>query len=217
MTRGDLAESSIFEDEELAGPKPQGTNRILRNPNTMAAALDPQPGNRKRWERKMVIKEIHRRGRLSPTEVIKRQERELMSKSHNIKTSVKKLGPLAQQIAGKTVEEAIIQMRFSKKKAAQSIREHLEHARNEAIVRRGMGLGQNEGEKFHPVKIQAKDGKKVIVRDPTTIYVDQAWVGKSDFGMTPDHRARGAIYMMKNPTTRKCRHSGIVSSIPNLQ
>lgn len=148
----------------------------------------------------MVIKEIHKRGRLTRTQQLKREERVLLSKSHALKTSVKKLMPLARQIAGKTVEEAIIQMRFSKKLVAKDVKEHLEHAKNEAIVRRGMGLGLKD-QSFTPLQIQTKDGKRVKVQDPTTLYVDQAWCGRDFFGSTPDHRARGNIFMMKNRTT----------------
>jgi ribosomal protein L22 len=210
LVRGDLAKSSIFEDEQLAGAKPKsasdspgGQQTLARNPETMAAALDPDPDSRRRWERKMVIREIHKRGRLTRAQLLKQQERELLSKSHDFKTSVKKLVPLARQITGKTVEDALIQMRFSKKKAAIDVKEHLEHAKNEAIVRRGMGLGKVEGKPFTPVQIQTKDGKRVKVEDPTTLYVDQAWVGRGLYGRTPDHRARGQIYLMKNPTTSK--------------
>ncbi|KUJ15808.1 putative 54S ribosomal protein L22, mitochondrial [Mollisia scopiformis] len=208
-TRGDLAESSIFEDEEIAGPKPTAITKdekgveqkqLVRNPDAMAAALDPDPRGRQRWERKMVIREIHKRGRLTRVQQLKKEERVVLSKSHDFKTSVKKLMPLARQIAGKTVEEAIIQMRFSKKKVAKDVREHLEHAKNEAIVRRGMGLGIKDQD-FTPVQIQTKDGKRVKVRDPTTLYVDQAWCGKGLFQQTPDHRARGNIFLMKNRTT----------------
>lgn len=110
--------------------------------------------------------------------------------------------PLAKQIAGKTVEEAIIQMRFSKKKAAKDVRAHLEAAKNEAMVRRGMGLGKGE-EAFSRVNIQTKKGKRVAVEDPTTLYVDQAWCGKGLYSTTPDYRARGQIFMMKNRTTSK--------------
>ncbi|KAL2071701.1 hypothetical protein VTL71DRAFT_12936 [Oculimacula yallundae] len=128
-TRGGLSSSSIFEDEELAGPKPDGAKPKKkelepRNPYRMAAALDPDPQGRLRWERKMVIRDIHKRGRLTKTQRLKREERVLLSKSHDFKTSVKKLVPLAKQIAGKTVEEAIVQMRFSKKKAAQDVKAH---------------------------------------------------------------------------------------------
>ncbi len=125
----------------------------------------------------------------------------MLSKSHDFKTSVKKLVPLAKQISGKTVEEAIVQMRFSKKKVAKDVREHLEHARNEAIVKRGMGLGGKKD--FTPVKIQTKDGKRVKVGDPTTLYVSQAWCGKGSFSVTPDYRARGRVHLMKNRTTSK--------------
>jgi len=208
LVRGDLAESSIFEDEEIAGPKPdvittdkQGIKQnLVRNPDAMAAALDPDPRGRQRWERKMVIKEIHKRGRLTRAQQLKREERVILSKSHDFKTSVKKLMPLARQIAGKTVEQAIIQMRFSKKLVAKDVKEHLEHARNEAIVKRGMGLGLKD-QSFTPLQIQIKDGKRVKVQDPTTLYVDQAWCGKGLYGRTPDHRARGNIFLMKNRTT----------------
>jgi ribosomal protein L22 len=150
----------------------------------------------------MVIKEVQKRGRLTKAQLLKTQERQLLAKSHDFKTSVKKLNPLARQIAGKTVEDAIVQMRFSKKKAAKDVLEHLEHAKNEATVKRGMGLGAVNAKKLdHPLKLQTKDGKRIKVEDPTTIYVDQAWVGRGLYGTTPDHRARGQINMTKNPTT----------------
>ena len=221
LIRGDLAPSSIFEDETSAGPKPKGVggegSKQSRNPDSMSAALDPDPRGRKRWERKMVIREIHKRGRLTRTQLLKRGERVLLSKSHDFQTSVKKLVPLAKQIAGKTVDEAIVQMRFSKKKVAKDVKEHLEHAKNEAIVRRGMGLGLEKDKPFAPVKIQMKDGKRVKVNDPTTLYVDQAWCGKGLFGRTPDHRARGQIYIMKNRTTSKLRRSSMETFTEELQ
>jgi ribosomal protein L22 len=210
IVRGSLSSSSIFEDEELAGPKPQhipqttgGQGLGLRNPDTMAAALDPDPRGRRLWERKMVIQAIKKRGRLSRTQLIKRQERELLSKSQNIKTSVKKLVPLAKQIAGKTVDEAIIQMRFSKKKAAKFVKEHLEHAKNEAIVRRGMGLGPVDGKKINPIRIQTKDGKRINISDPTTLYVDQAWSGKGFLTKSLEYRARGQTNLLLHRTTSR--------------
>jgi len=207
--KGDLASSSIFEDEVLAGPKPEELSAKEkavkdappRNPEYMAAALDPDPANRRRWERKMLIREITKRGRLSKTQLLKKQERQIISKSHDFKTSVKKLVPLAKQITGKTIDEAIIQMRFSVKKAANDVRAHLEHAKNEAIVKRGMGLGHDLSQ---PLRIQTKKGKRVKVKNLTTMYIEQAWCGKGLYGRTPDHRARGQINMMKNRTTGKC-------------
>lgn len=151
----------------------------------------------------MVIKQIHKRGRLSKAQLLKKQERVILSKSHDFKTSVKKLVPLAKQITGKTVDEAILQMRFSVKKVAADVKMHLEHAKNEAIVRRGMGLGLGKDETFQPLQIMTKDKKRVKVQDPTTLYVDQAWCGKGLYGRTPDHRARGQIHIMKNRHTSK--------------
>ncbi|PQE04700.1 mitochondrial large ribosomal subunit protein [Rutstroemia sp. NJR-2017a BBW] len=202
--RGDLASSSIFEDEETAGEKgkpDQPKRAIPRNPYTMAAALDPQPRNRIQWQRRKVIQEVKKRGRLSKTQALKRQERMLLAKSHDFKTSYKKLVPIAKQIAGKTVDDAIIQMRFSRKKVAKDVKEHLEHARNEAIAKRGMGLGVEEGKSFAPKTIVTKDGKRVKVQDPTTLYVDEAWVGKGLYRKSYDFRARGKIGILLHRTT----------------
>ncbi|KAI9751348.1 MAG: 54S ribosomal protein L22, mitochondrial [Lichina confinis] len=203
VVRGDLSESSIFAEEEKA-PEPGKAadgGRSRRDPASMAAVLDPQPEARRRWERKMLIREVRRRGRLSRTQKLKRTERECLSKSHFIKTSVKKLGPLARQISGKSVEDAIVQMQFSKKKAAKSVREHLEHARNEAIVRRGMGLGEVDGKKEEPVQIETKDGRRRTVTDQTGMYIDQAWVGRGPYGREPEFRARGRVNILRPPVT----------------
>lgn len=212
IVRGDLDESSIFENEALAGPKPKRVKAgdkappPVRNPLNMVAALDPDPANRRRWERKMLIREITKRGRLSKTQLLKKQERQIISRSHNFKTSVKKLVPLAKQITGKTVEQALIQMRFSVKKAAQDVREHLEHAKNEAVVKRGMGLGPAL---TTPLRIQTKKGLRVKVENLSTMYIQQAWCGKGLYGKSPDYRARGQMYMMKNRTTSKLNSDGV--------
>lgn len=203
MTPGDLAGGSIIESEDGRSDTVRSTDPVARrrDPTAMAAVVDPQPGVRKRWERKMVMRDIRRRGRLSRTLTIKATERESLSKSHMFKTSLKKLGPLARQIAGKTVEDAIVQMRFSKKKVARDVKEHLEHARNEAIVRRGMGLGGVNGTKGDPVEIESKEGKKRLVNDRTGIYIDQAWVGRGSFEREPEYRARGRMNILRHPHT----------------
>jgi len=138
---------------------------------------------------------------------------------------------LARQISGKTLEDAITQMRFSKKRVAQEVLKQLEYARDEAVVMRGMGLGAvqakddvpilndtsavatgipmtsvlaptfSEEQKSGPVQIQLKDGKRHVVSDASKIYIDQAWVGRGPFGKLPDYRARGRIYIMRTPWT----------------
>ena len=223
-TRGDLASGSILDDED----KPPGITETTsgtttpgvakRDPRVMAGELDPHPLSRMRWERKMVIRSIKKRGRLSKTERIMQTERQSLSKSPFIGTSIKKLFPLANQIAGKPIEEAIVQMRFSKKKAAQDVKKHLEYARDEAIVKRGMGLGQvgstdeeaqdGEGTKKQNLQdktriVEDKNGTKRVVNDPTQIYVDQAWVGRGSFSVSPSYRARGRVDLLKHPTTSK--------------
>ena len=171
---------------------------------------------------------------MNKTVKILRTERFSVSKSELFKTSVKKLGPLARQIAGKPIEEAIVQMRFSKKKAAAEVKKHLEYARDEAIVRRGMGLGmvklkkagegegEGEGEggdenrevqaMMKPIVFHDKKGKRRTVTDTTGIYVDQAWVGRGKYGQAPDYRARGRTYILRPPTTRKYFHTNFRSS-----
>ncbi|RAL10271.1 mitochondrial 54S ribosomal protein uL22m [Aspergillus homomorphus CBS 101889] len=203
--KGDAAREQGEEEEVARTFAVEERNRAM-----MDAVLDPKPGTRMRWERKMVIREVRRRGRLTQAEKIMRTERESLSKSHFFKTSVKKLGPLARQIAGKNIDEAMLQMRFSKKKAAKDVLEHLEHAKNVAIVRSGMGLGAVQGQggeesspkqKQKPVTITLKDGSKKTIADPSAIYIEQAWVNRGPYGSDYDHRARGVINRLRPPHT----------------
>ncbi|KAL2868554.1 mitochondrial 54S ribosomal protein uL22m [Aspergillus lucknowensis] len=220
---GSLSADSIFAEDESspkliasgrtpaarkrAEPSAEGEEEELtietRNRMNMQAVLDPRPQARIRWQRKMVIREIRRRGRLTKAEKIMRAERESLSKSHWFKTSIKKLGPLARQIAGKNIDEAILQMRFSKKKAAKDVLEHLQHAKNVAVVRSGMGLGAvgPDAEKPKPTKITLKSGERMTITDPSSIYIAQAWVNRGPYGVDYDHRARGQINRLRPPHT----------------
>lgn len=69
-----------------------------------------------------------------------------------IRTSLKKLLPLARQIAHKTVDHAILQMHFSIKKASAAIETALIKAKKTAIKDRGL--------------------------DKESLFVDEAWVGR---------------------------------------
>ena len=89
----------------------------------------------------MVITALRKRGRITKAVKLKREEREFAFKSHTLPTSIKKLTKVMNQIAGKTVEDALVQLRFSKKKVAKDVWKGLKMARDEAIVSRGMGLG----------------------------------------------------------------------------
>ncbi|KAL1627138.1 39S ribosomal protein L22, mitochondrial [Neofusicoccum ribis] len=185
--RGGLSSSSIFQDEK---PRPRdepekrddgddgASGPADRDANAMGAALNPDPRGAARWQRKMVIREAQRRGRVSRRVELLRTEREDLVKSPMIKTSVKKLVMLARQIQGKPVDEAILQMRFSKKKAAKEVLKHLEYARDHATVARGMGLGEANETKGEKTEIELKDGTRKVVEDRTGMYVDQAWVGR---------------------------------------
>ncbi|KAI9368975.1 ribosomal protein L22/L17 [Aspergillus egyptiacus] len=222
---GSLSADSIFSEDE-ASPKLIASGRTpatrkqaeapateeepeidiaveKRNRLNMQHVLDPRPKARLRWERKMVVREVRQRGRLTKTEKIMRTERESLSKSHWFKTSIKKLGPLARQIAGKNIDEAILQMQFSKKKAAKDVLEHLKHAKNVAVVRSGMGLGAAgpDAQPTQPITITLKSGERKTITDPSSIYIDQAWVNRGPYGREFDHRARGQINLMRPPYT----------------
>lgn len=194
---------SIFADLEKEQDRENPKRKHQRNREHMNYVLDPDPAGRMLWERNRVIEQIRRRGRLTKAQLLKRTERESLSRSAWIKTSVKKLGALARQIAGKPIEDAIAQMRFSPKMAAKEVKKHLEHARDTAIVERGMGLGGAEGAKGDPVEIQLKDGKRKRIADRTAIYIDQAWVGRGQYGFGYDYRARGRLNTLRLPWTSK--------------
>lgn len=212
VARGKSSENSIFDDEEYVvnsednqvekesettSPLPDVDQDVLSN------VMDPDPVARLRWERKKIIQQIRKRGQLTKAEIIKQTERESMVGSHAFKTSPKKLVMLARQIAGKPIDEAILQMRYSKKRAAQDILKHLEYAKNMAIVNRGLGLGKADGRQGEPIEIELKDGKKRLVTDRTTIYVDQAWVNKGEYTASPEYRGRGRVFRLTHRRARK--------------
>ncbi|KAG8625532.1 hypothetical protein KVT40_007283 [Elsinoe batatas] len=218
--KGDLSAGSLFNTDADAPAAPENTGERpiaegnetyiagqRRNIAEMQMVLDPNPRARELWQRRKVIQLARKKERLNHDQFIKQTEREVTVKSENFKTSTKKLGMLARQIQGKSVDEAIVQMRFSKKKVAQEVKKHLEYARDMATVSRGMGLqGRIEGEvetpkQAGPVDIERKDGKRYTVDDTSKIYVDQAWVGRGPYGQEPDYRARGRINIMRPPWT----------------
>lgn len=171
----------------------------------MARALDPDPRWRIRWQRKKVMQMVRSGGKVTKEQHIKMTEKEITQKSENLNTSTKKLMFLSRQIQGKTLDEALTQMRYSKKKTASEVSYVLKEARDRAIVSRGMGLGQVNGEVLDkPRQIQDKEGKWLEVSDPTRLYIDQAWVGKGPpRGMRIQYHARGRMSRMMKPSARK--------------
>ena len=111
----------------------------------------------------------------------------------------------------------MVQMRFSKKKAAQDVLRHLEYARDQAIVMRGMGLGkvqaktqqaeeengQEPEQEEERLLVEDKKGKKRVVTDRSAMYVDEAWVGRGTYGFGADYRARGNVNRLRLPYTSK--------------
>ncbi|KAK7184967.1 hypothetical protein DPSP01_002795 [Paraphaeosphaeria sporulosa] len=161
--------------EELEALKAQNAKRDLernieKEKQLHALQLDPLPSARRAYERQLVIKSLQKR-REGKTLRLKRTEREMVYKSQDLPTSLKKMTRLMHQIAGKTVEEALIQLRFSKKRVARDIVKGLQLARDEAIAARGMGLGaavDPETAKKEAALIRAGKMNKA---DRTTVYL----------------------------------------------
>jgi ribosomal protein L22 len=194
--------------------------------------LDPDPEARLSLERRLVVAGVKRHGRMTKAQTLARTERQSLYKSQNLPTSTKKLQKVVNQLAGKTVSEALVQLRFSPKRIARDVIKGLEIAQDEAIAGYGMGLGggKRARERWEaqrsrsvlprstrdivekttretgaagPKNIELKDGSKKRVNDPSEIYIDQIWVGKGEMWMSPEFRARGAVNMLRHRTTSK--------------
>lgn len=228
MSSGGLASNSVFAESlptdaadgaivPVAAPDEKFTRLAYRNMANVAVGLNPRPNARARWQRKMLIRHVRRGGRLTREEELARTERKHLSKSHFMKTSIKKLMVLARQIAGKSIDEAILQMRFSKKKVAYQVREHLIQARNEAIVTKGMGHGArvdaaktlpagpmvvdpglSEPEPHQTPTKTLKKGEEPVESD---IYIAESWVNRGPYGKVPEYRARGRMNILRPPHT----------------
>ena len=209
LSSADRTQGSTIFDEEIKKPK-TGKEAAADTSNLayskmrehMEMALDPDPRWRVRYQRKKIMQMVRANGKMSRKEQIKATEKELRSVSPQLPTSTKKLVHLSHQIVGKTVEDAITQMRFSKKRMAREVLYQLEEARAEAIAKRGMGLGAHSGEAMTSRKIKTKDGNTIEVQDPTRLYVDESWVTKGQKrGMRIQYHSRGRMSRMWKPTT----------------
>lgn len=172
--KGGLASSSLFAGEPTA-QDPVSTGVRSAPDFEYLALVDPQRATSWSWPKRFEARQYRRRGRLTRKMQILQTEKSHTARSHWIKTSVKKLVPLARQITGMNLNDAIVQMRFSAKKPSTDIMNLLGEARMEAIVRRGM-----------------KDG---------SMYVSEAWVGRGAYDKEMSHRARGRIDMLRKPYT----------------
>ncbi|PVH96773.1 ribosomal protein L22 [Periconia macrospinosa] len=236
---GDLSATSIFQPEhenpkwhdslsatqlEALKQQEEARNKAAKaklERQLRANLTDPVPERRLRLERKLLVREVEKHGRITKAIKLARTEREFTYISQDLPTSTKKLTRLMHLIAGKTVEEALVQLRFSKKRIAIDVRKGLMLARDRAIVERGMGLGgqaaaQNslgneepedainsephlaDGASWVAPKgegklIQLKDGSRKRVHNDTEIYIDQAWVGSGPSGYSLEYRARGRV------------------------
>ena len=208
---GKLAGDSIFGSEDVKDTQDRQPTApdSSHDPRALSAALNPRPWAQARWQRAKVIQSIQRGGRITKAERILKQERFHMHGSSFFKSSMKKLVPLARQIAGKSIDDALIQLRFSKKLAARRIVAELRIARDEAIVSKGMGLGHvkestdgvsTELVEEEEVPLKEVNGKVRMVK-PTTMYIDQAWINKGKANHSIEYRARGQQNMLTHPHT----------------
>ncbi|KAJ9156264.1 hypothetical protein NKR23_g1497 [Pleurostoma richardsiae] len=209
--------STATEPQQAATHAASSANEIgaSRLRSHLARGVDPDPRSRARWQRKVVMRHVATClspfGRETRQQRVARTERAYTAQSTLLGTSTKKLVHLARQVAGKTLDDAVVQMRFSKKRAARDVRSVLERAEARAVVERGMGLGRagqeaegaGAGARTDGETIQTKDGKWMTVEDPTRMYVAEAWVTKGPWrGMRIDYRARGRANIMKRPTAK---------------
>ncbi|CAI4214981.1 unnamed protein product [Parascedosporium putredinis] len=177
---------SIFEDEVSAVEQKRrqsgrAEQQVPIRPQHLAPTSDPDPQSRQRWERKMVIRMVRRNGAETRSEIIRRTEREMRYRSPYLATSVKKLVHLARQITDRPLEDALIQMQYSKKKMA----------------RRSATTSSSR-----PKKIKSKDGSWLIISDPSRIYIAQAWVGRGPWrGSRLVHLGRGRKGTHQKPST----------------
>lgn len=203
---GEEDEEAVFEDSR--GHVPSAGTKVKEH---MERADDPDPRWRVRFLRKKVMQMVRNQDKpLTRAERIRLTEKDLRSVSPTLPTSTKKLMFLSHQIVGKTVDDAITQMQFSKKKIAREVKWQLEEARDTAIAARGMGLGSGRGAAAKAAAggaekkkrmIQTKDGRWIEVQDPTTLYVDESWVTKGPFrGMRIQYHARSRMSRMWKPT-----------------
>jgi ribosomal protein L22 len=214
MNTGGLSNSSIF---SAPAPKPTSNSSpqasestidvfpsyVSRKSEVMALAMDPYPDLRENWERSQIVQMVRNEWKISKTDHLRRTERQCLIRSLALKSSRKKLGMIARQLTGKTVDEAILQLRFSKKRIAIEVLKSLEHAKNIAVAKWGMGLGKAEGRAGNPVTITLKDGKKREIRDRTEIYISQSFVNKVGIDKEPEFRARGKVNILKKPWMSK--------------
>ncbi|KAL5890388.1 39S ribosomal protein L22, mitochondrial [Pyricularia oryzae] len=222
LGRTKLGSESIFDeknDVEAAGTPAKASNSgdvDVRKPGTipglvktheaMCRSTTPDPRGNMRFTRKMVTRYVSRaldpEGRETKAERLARTERTLTYRGPVWRLPPKKHVKLARQIAGRTVDDAMIQMRFSKKKFSRDIGITLDAARDEAAVVAGMGLKAPADEKFKAEKIQLKNGQWVTITDPNKLYIEQAWVnnGRKVFAGFVYPARRGHIPKWSIPT-----------------
>lgn len=183
--------------------RPVATALADRAATTLRTVVDPFPRLRARLLRRRVLRVVRGGYALTRAEHLRRTERECRLISPRLKVSRKKLVHLARQILGRSVDEAILQMRFSKKRIAVEVMRTLEEARDTAVAKWGMGLGKVNGLVGPEVRIKLKDGSRKTVGDRTELYVAEAWVNMAGTDQWIKKRGRGRMDRIHAPYSSK--------------
>jgi ribosomal protein L22 len=230
VEHGKLASTSIFDPQrEIPGYKDDLTPKqkaaikaryeerekqvaMDKDKELSALRLDPDPLGRKTLERELVIKGIRRRGRLTKEQTLKRTERQMLYKSLQLATSTKKLTKLMNMIQGKTVEEALVQLRFNQKRIARDVYKGLLVAQDYAIAERGMGLDGLRKRGEHKT-IQAAEGKLQNIARQAKSDPDHVEAHKAALEKAKEAREAAKLALIYPDGTRKLPNVGKPTNI----
>ncbi|KAF2635725.1 ribosomal protein L22 [Massarina eburnea CBS 473.64] len=168
-----------------------------------ALKLDPAPAARRKFETKMAIRDVLKNGRVTKAIKLARTERESVYCSPFLPTSVKKLMRITHLIAGKTVEEALIQLRFSPKRIARDVRKGLMIARDEAIAQRGMGLGGGQAAQDALEAEEAREAELAELEAQDDLEDENSEPYFADGTRRRDRKGGGRLIEMKNGSKKR--------------
>lgn len=110
--------------------------------------------------------------------------------------SHRKLNKLGRQIAGKPVDYAILQMKFSEKRASTRIQSMLTLAKKHAAEYKGL----NPGKLIVCTSVSLLDGLRAT---PLNLFLAEAWVTKGEnFHKRIDIKGRGRVGVKHHPEAK---------------
>ncbi|ERF73274.1 hypothetical protein EPUS_03106 [Endocarpon pusillum Z07020] len=244
LEQGSLADNSLFADplqHQRAGA-PAGPTALggqdglgydpaaleLRNPSHLEAAINPKPRRRALWQRRMVIRNVRQRGRLTKTIKIARSERSCLSRSL--------IEIDAYSYAEIHPPDALLQEesrpRSARAPPRSQTRSH-RHPRHGTRPPRTRNLWSPAPQPSPapttttlPPSVSPTTTSTTIIqthtpptpskpatlpgtsipsnpahRSPTDIYISQAWINRGPYRQKPDYRAFGRVFIMRPPHT----------------